>query len=296
MKPAMSCGAEGVAICYNHRDIETAFGRSYRRVNRLGGYNDQLLIESFLSGRQFVVNTVSVAGEHYVTDAWHLNLCPVAGSAFVPKDLHLLDPASPHGVQLIEFTHAVLDALGIQNGAAQTDIKLTRNGPALIGVGAHLMSVSMHRGAHCTAALPTQASVLAESVASGPDIWRGTFGNKHYKLRKHMAKVFFSFDEPGVVRSIAGLARLQRLSSFQAHDRPLAPGDPVSRTADMLGRGGIVHLVHEDREQIAHDMQMIREWESGGELYDVATPDSAEPLLPRALLRNLAEAVSRPKT
>lgn len=293
VKPTASTDADGVTICYDARDIAHAFEKAHRRRNRLGTMNELLLLQSFLSGRQLVVNTVSVGGSHYVTDAWHMTFSPLAAAAIVPKELTLLDPSGQQGDRAFAFTRQVLDALGIENGAAHTEIKWTRNGPALIETGAHLMPVSMHRGAHCCADLPTQAGVLANSLTTPGEDWCRAFGNKHYRLRKHMTKLFFSFDDAGIVRSVAGLARLRKLPSFQAHVQPLAPGDRVWRTQDTLGCGGIVHLVHEDAEQIAHDVQTIREWESGGELYDIDTGSQPEALLPRALQTGWRSQIAR---
>jgi hypothetical protein len=45
----------------------------------------------------------------------------------------------------------------------------------------------------------------------------------------------------------------------------------VWRTSDSLFCGGVVYLVHENREQIHADIRQFREWEAAGELYAVAT-------------------------
>ena len=122
-------------------------------------------------------------------------------------------------------------------------------------------------------------------------IWLRALGANHYRFRKHMTQVFFSFDEEGVVRSTRGLAKLRGLASFQAHDRPLATGDRVSRTAGPHTMGGVVHLVHEDPDQVSYDLHTLREWESGGELYDIAGDDNGpEALIPRALSMQLVSS------
>jgi hypothetical protein len=237
---------------------------------------------------------VSVDGAHYVTDAWRMSVCPLSRNVIVPKELHLVDLDDDKGIQLLNSTFEVLASLGIENGPAQTDFKMTSAGPVLLECGAHLMAHSMHRGAYRSAALPTQAGVLAETLTRSRTEWKRKFGAQHYRLRKHMTQVFFTFDEEGTVRGVKGLDKLRKLASFQAHDRPLVPGDRVSRTAGLQATGGIVLLAHEDREQIAHDLQTLREWEIGGELYDIESDDqSSEALIPRALslkLRSPARA------
>ncbi|MEJ0035312.1 MAG: hypothetical protein WDO68_04410 [Gammaproteobacteria bacterium] len=283
VKRNAGCGAAGLRICYKPHQIDAAFAE-HSGILRESGHNEPLLLQSFAFGRQYVVNTVSRAGKHYVSDAWRRTLCSIAATAVVPKELYLLDPKSVPAAALFENTRRALDALGIRNGAARTELKWIRNGVTFLGTSSQLMNVSSHRGAHREAGLPAQSNVLAASLASSREEWDRNFGSRKYKLRKPMVKLFFSFDAPGVVQSVRGLARLQKLRSFQAHDGALAPGDTVWRTADTRGHGGVVHLVHAEAEQIARDIQTIREWESGGELYDVATEGSPEMLIPRALL------------
>lgn len=292
VKPAASSRADGVRICYTPADVARAFERSLHKINLLGTFNDRLLVQSFVSGRQFIVNTVSVDGQHYVTDAWRMNMCPLSRNVIVPKELQLVDlRRDNNGPALVRYTLDVLASLGIENGAAQTDIKCTRDGPVLIECGAHLMATSMDRRAYREAELPTQARVLADSLTLPRTEWRSRYAAEHYRFRNHMTQAFFSFDEEGVVRGVRGLARLRKLPSFQAHDRPLSVDDRVSRTAGLQAVGGIVHLVHEDAEQIANDLLTLREWESGGELYDIALRnDTPDMLIPRALSMKLARA------
>ncbi len=235
-------------------------------------------------GRRFILNTVSVSGQHYISDAWRMTVCPHSRNAIAPKELQLVDLEHGNGPHLADFTRAVLTALGIENGPAQTDVAWTRNGPMLIETGAHLMDISMDRRAHRAAVLPTQANVFAEALTLPSEESRWMFSGGHYQFRKHMAKVFFSFDEEGTVRGIRGLAKLRTLASFQAHDGPLVVADPVRRSDGLHADGGVIHLVHDSADQITHDVQTIREWESGGELYDVAGyEDTCESLIPRAL-------------
>jgi hypothetical protein len=221
-----------------------------------------------------------------------MNVCPLSRNVVVPKEFQLVDlRRDNNGPALVRYTLDVLASLGIQNGAAQTDIKCTRDGLVLIECGAHLMATSMDRRAYREAEIPTQARVLAESLTLPRTEWRSRFAAEHYRFCNHMTQVFLSFDEEGVVRSVRGLAKLRKLPSFQAHDRPLSVGDRVSRTAGLQAVGGIVHLVHEDPEQIASDLLTLREWESGGELYDVASrEDTPDMLIPRALSMKLARA------
>jgi biotin carboxylase len=270
VKPMTSAGSDGVTICNSHADIDAAFAKAFGRENFLGCFNERLLMQSFLSGPQYIVNTVSRHGRHYVTDAWHMTLSTERGSELVPQEAHLLDPRPPTANSLITYTLGVLKALGIENGAAHTELKWTTQGPALIETGARLMGAAMDRPSYCAAGMETQASIYATSLARSDGERSDLFQGRHYSLKRLMTKLLFSFEQAGEIRGVEGLARLRGLASFHAHYRPLAKGDKVWKTADTLACGGVVYLVHDDRSQIASDIEAIRAWEKRGELYDVA--------------------------
>jgi hypothetical protein len=288
IKPTRSAWGDGVSVCYNEADVELAFARAQRRRNRAGGVNDPVLVQSFLSGRQFLVNTVSVGGQHFITDAWQVALSSSAGAAIVPQEMNLLSPLLPNAPLLFHYVREVLTVLGVENCAAHTKIKWTTHGPALIETAVGLMRVAMDRASYCAAGLRTQAAVYAAALANPPSECDPLQRRGQYSLGKHMTKVFFTFDEPGEIASVKGLARLRTLRSFHAHYRPLSIGERVPKTVDTLPRGGVVYLVHESRDQITSDLETIREWERGGELYDINTDDDLDTFLQQGLLARLA--------
>ena len=235
-------------------------------MNIMGGYNDCLLLQSFLSGPQYIVNTVSHGGRHYVTDAWLMDV-RTEGQLVIPGGIDLIDPASPRAQALFEYTIAVLDAVGIENGAAHAELKWTEDGPALIKIGARLMGAAMDRQSYEAAGQETQAPIYSR-VLTGTDAERDAiFARRHYTRRRHMTKLLFIFDAAATVRDTKGLARLTTLPSFHAHYRPLSPGEPVWKTADWLACGGVMYLIHDDSNRIAADIAEIRNLERCGALY-----------------------------
>lgn len=271
VKPLASAGSDGVSICHDHADIEAAFANALGREALLGGVNEHLLLQSFLPGPQFIVNTVSWNGRHRVTDAWSM-ITAVRGRDVVPGGIQLLDPATPEAEALILYTLRVLDALGIENGPAHTELKMTPQGPALIETGARLMGAAMDEPSYAAAGLRTQANVFAGVLAGEAE---AGFDEECYRLRRPMTKLLFNFDRHGEIRGTEGLGRLRELPSFHAHYRPLSRGARVWRTADWLACGGMVYLIHDDPSAIEADISRIRRWERRGELYAVAEPATA---------------------
>jgi biotin carboxylase len=275
IKPMASAGSDGLAICRSHADINDAFAKAFGKENFMGCFNDRLLVQSYLPGPQFIVNTVSWQGRHYVTDVWAQTETR-AGTAIIPNGINLLDPTEPTAKELIAYTLGVLAALGIENGPAHTELKLTPEGPALIETGARLMGAAMDEPSYHSAGTRTQANVWA-GVLAGTDAERETlFAKGHYRRERHMTKLLFNFQGDAVVRRTDGLRRLSALASFDAHYRPLAEGARVWKTADWLACGGVIYLVHDDEKQIAGDIAEIRNLERRGELYGLETTPASE--------------------
>jgi hypothetical protein len=271
VKPMLSANSDGVVICHDHADIDHAFAQALYRENLLGCFNDRLVIQSYLAGPQFIVNTVSRGGRHCVTDAWYVAYRAVPGGSVAAESMTLLDPSLALSRVLFDYTLEALSALGFENGAAHSELRMTRQGPALIETGACLMGGAMDPDSYRTAGLPTQASRYADVLTLGVDENDSAAGSRGYAFKRHLAKVFFVFSMAGEVRGTRGLSKLKMLSSFHAHYRALEKGARVWRTSDSLFCGGVVYLVHENREQIHADIRQFREWEAAGELYAVAT-------------------------
>src|SRR5262249_51314748 len=207
VRPLASAGWDGVAICRSHGDIDVAFRRSFGRENFMGGFNDHMLLQSYLAGPQFIVNTVSWDGRHYVTDVWSMILS-VEGRDVVPGGIHLLDPRGPKAEGLIRYTLEVLDALGIENGAAHTELKWTPEGPAPTEPGAGLRGAGVDAPSSAAAGRRSQANVFAGLLDGSAESRDLLFARKTYGLRRHMTKLLFNFQADGKVRSTGGLARL----------------------------------------------------------------------------------------
>ncbi|MDQ7975972.1 ATP-grasp domain-containing protein [Paraburkholderia sp. SARCC-3016] len=267
VKPLLSAGSDGVVFCYDHMDIDRAVHAALYRDNLLGGFNDSLVIQSYLEGPQYIVNTVSENGMHRVTDAWHVDYRNVRGASNAMCSMTLLDPRAPKIAALFDYTKRAITALGIENGPAHSELRLTEAGPALIETGARLMGGMMNAPSYAVAGLPTQASCFADQLVAR---YRNEpAGRDTYERPRHFAKVFFVFGEGGHVASTHGLHRLAKLPSFHAHYRPLEPGARVWRSSDSLFCGGVVYLIHDDPMQIRMDIAQFRAWEAAHALYAI---------------------------
>lgn len=191
VKPLDSTGSDGVSVCGNRDDALRAFDRLIGRVNRLGGTNDEVLLQEFLQGRQYFVNSVSWQGEHFVTDIWRHDRRQGEHGRYLFENMTLQPSSGARELALAAYTLKVLDALGLRFGAAHCEVMWTGGGPVLIEANARLMGASIERQVLHRALGYTQAQVLAEVLAD-PGSFRRRAGT-HYELREHVAEASFVF-------------------------------------------------------------------------------------------------------
>lgn len=270
VKPLDSAGSDNVTICRSLDEVRAACRRAFGAHTVFAQPNRELIVQSWLDGVQYIVNTVSRDGRHFMTDAWRTNIRLLPGYAMVMEDFELLDPASELASHLLSYTFDALDALGIVNGTAHSELKWTTRGPALIETGARLMGAAMDRDSYAAAGLKTQSIYHALDLMRPETMNELRSRSDRYARGRHVAKVFFAFAGDGVITSVDGLKRLNTLPTFHAIYRTLPAGTRVHLTTDSTGWGGAIYLVHDDPELIKRDREQIREWDEAGLLYDVA--------------------------
>jgi hypothetical protein len=226
------------------------------------------------SNPQYIVNTVSQGGRHFITDGWRLllGIRPANGV----EGFELLNPALPTSDDVMTYTLRVLENLGILNGAAHIQLRGTQNGPVMIGAAAGLMELPAGERAYRDAGIRSQTEVYAQ-VLAGSDVERtAIFDAGRYRPTRQMTKLLFRFESTVRIVSVAGLGRLRLLPSFHSHDLPLRPGDLVRSETSWAAPGGAVYLVHDNRRQISADVRQFRVWESRRELYDTVTVSAGD--------------------
>ena len=135
VKPIQSAGSDDVFKCCSEEEVRAAFEAIDQTVNGLGVVNEGALVQEFLDGPEFVVDSVSRDGVHKVTAIWEYDKRAVNGANFVYFGMHLVAGAGAVADALIVYSDAVLDALGIVNGPGHMEVKMTSTGPCLVEVG-----------------------------------------------------------------------------------------------------------------------------------------------------------------
>ena len=124
VKPVEGAGSDGVSICNAKDEVRAAYRAFEGTKNVLGLDNYAVLLQEFLHGTEYVVDTVSRDGIHKVVAIWRYDKRDYHGSPVVYHGMRLLNLESNPELHaaMVEYTCKVLDALGIQNGAMHSEV------------------------------------------------------------------------------------------------------------------------------------------------------------------------------
>ncbi len=80
IKPVASAGSDGVYLCRSVEEVRSHFDELLGEVSHYGGLNRSLLLQEFLSGDEYVIDTVSLDGVHKCSAVWRYKKLPLNGT------------------------------------------------------------------------------------------------------------------------------------------------------------------------------------------------------------------------
>lgn len=265
VKPVDSAGSDNVFICANVAELSEAYCCIKDDVNLMMNKNVCVLLQEYISGFEYAVNTVSHSGVHWVTDIWADSKQLVQQGRRKAYDTkRLLDPCSDDVESIVRYTRQVLDALGIAYGPAHTELIVTPAGPLLLETGARIsgaINPSVLKAATGTdqVEMTVHCYLNPAKMHESPTV---------YKRKRNACCVFLFVTTAGFLHQARIEAFLRTLPSFADVVFRLLDGSRVTPSADVSSSPGTCFLIHESKHQIEQDRLAFRAWEmtcySGG--------------------------------
>ncbi|MEW9547895.1 hypothetical protein [Nonomuraea sp. NPDC050783] len=252
LKPPSSSAATNVFVCENAREAAAAFATITGRPDLYGRRFDTVVAEEYLDGAEFFVNLLHAGGPGELISAARYDKLRRAGRPSVYRNFASLPLDDPAVVAALPYVRAANQALEVRYGINDTEYKLTSRGPRAIEVNNRLPgggTAEMIRA--CTGRSPFQDNIrifLGERPAAG-----------RYRFHRHYNVCCLINDTPGRVTGYRGLAEIEALPSYEGARIVARPGGHWPRTVDMATAWGLVRLVHEDREQLRRDAEIVHE-------------------------------------
>jgi len=291
LKPRRSAATDGVRMCNSLEDAREKFEYILTRKTIFGDDNTDALIQEFMVGIEYVIDTVSCHGEHKVVAIWEYTKVPENGSEFVYHHMHL-HADGPRERKLADYVFACLDALGIKEGAGHIEVMwLTdEDAPCLVEAGARPHGAGGNFPAMTTPVYGyNQLEVMLDAIIDPSSFAK--YPSIPVSLNGLGVQYFFVHHAEGVLESI-DFSLLEGLQSYLGCDWHYKVGGPIGKTVDMCSATGIVRLAHYDRAVVEREVAYLRVAEK--RMFNIsplpATPqnDTAKSFPPVALNENVA--------
>ncbi len=143
VKPINSGGTEDVFVCENEKQLSQSFQAIMGKKNCLGLINKEILVQEFLEGTEFIVNTTSFGKKHYVTDIWKSEKVSIGEHNFIYDRTILMESKGVIQNSLIKYNSDVLEALEFKFGHCHNEIMMTDRGPVLVEMNPRISGGSL---------------------------------------------------------------------------------------------------------------------------------------------------------
>jgi hypothetical protein len=215
--------------------------------------NSQAMVQSYLDGVEYVVDTVSANGRRYVCAVWEYEKITTPAGRRIYDKVILRDPMP----DLIDYVDTVLDALNIRHGPAHAEVIVTESGPVLVEIAARLnggMEPTFQD--RCVGANQADLTALAYARPASFDL---EFGGRVYRKRADAIVHHTSTRLDGVVESVdqGVLDTIAALPTVHLVTAKLGPGRRIRPTVDLPTSPLRVYLIDGEPSRLAEDYRTI---------------------------------------
>ncbi len=263
VKPAASAGSDNVHVCANREEALAAVDTVLQANNLFGAKNSHALVQEFLDGQEWVVDTVSCDGVCLVTNVTKYKKVRNAHGKIVYRQSAFLAPDDAAHGELIRYVKRVVAALGIRFGAAHVELIETARGPVLVEVNARMHggdAVSVLRNY----APYTQLELSVDAHIAPADFQLKAVQSMVYS--QHVVAHFLISRVAGRVNSVIDEKRLAEIRSVVSSHMP-SLGAQLVVTDSLTSAPGYLWLANEKQADLVDDQNTLIAWEEDGLLY-----------------------------
>ena len=235
VKPADNSGSRGVDLLKEDADLDIAY--DYTVHYSRGG---EIVVEEFMEGPEVSVETLAVDGDVHViqiTDKL------TTGAPYFVEMGH--SQPSQHSEEtrkrIAEVAVAANKAIGIQNGPSHTEIKVTKDGPKIVELGARL-------GGDCITTHLVPLSTGVNMVECSIRIALGEKPDLEPKWNKGSA-IRYVKTGIGTVKEIKGVDDAEKINGVVQVSIVHGVGEQVGEIKSSVDRTGFVVAQAEDAQK-----------------------------------------------
>lgn len=266
LKPLESAGSDNIWFCYDFNIVGKAFEKIINDVNKMGIKNESVLVQEFLDGTEYVVNTVSSNGEHVISEIVKYKKVKTEDNGILYDIDELQSSDSEIYSIMSQYINRVLNVLGVKYGPCHAEVMLTENKiPKLVEIGSRTDGILRPDVSSVTTGLG-QIKLTALAYADTEEFKK--YLTCPYLIKNNTINVALISHVEGTLQSLPHIEFIKSLPSFFLINLSVAVGEKIDKTKDVFSQPGTIYLVHESMDVIMQDYYKIRYYEKNG-LYKV---------------------------
>ncbi|WP_428241751.1 ATP-grasp domain-containing protein [Gynuella sp.] len=260
LKPVESSGTDGVSVCADMNQLRHAFNMLFGADNQLNLPNSEVLLQPYIVGEEYVVDTVSMHGRHRLCAIWKMGKGQHNGGSAVCEFTELISLPDAQLAELQNYVFKCLDVLGIHYGAGHSELFLTARGWVLIETGARIHGAGFPVLSR-DALAQTQIDALVQCYLD-PDLFMAALSRPYRPLKALKIKELIAY-QSGNLKAVRAVSDIRARETFLACQLP-EQGTRISITRDVFTSPGWVALCHDDPEEVENDYQWLTQLEQRG--------------------------------
>lgn len=261
IKPSYSAGSSSIKICLNKDEMIANINALLDDYNCFGNENTELLVQEYIEGEEYIVNTVSSLGKHRVTLVWKYSKVKTSDGSVIYDIMETLDELSLGEAEMIEYAYKVADAIGIEYGPVHGEYMIDENGPVLIEVNCRPCGGTLAPEFLDRISAQHETDSILDAYLK-PKI----FNQKRTKPYRLFAKgVIKDFIVP--YDMVADSTSIHYISeNLESHYKTVfedmsLPGKSFVKTKDLFTSCGLIYLVNEDRHVLQKEIDYLHDIE-----------------------------------
>jgi biotin carboxylase len=232
VKPADNSGSRGVDLLKEDSDLDVAY--EYTVQYSRGG---EIVVEEFMEGPEVSVETLAIDGDVHVIQI--TDKLTTGAPYFVEMGHSQPSQLSEETKKIIaEVAISANNAIGIENGPSHTEIKVTKDGPKIVELGARL-------GGDCITTHLVPLSTGVNMVECSIRIALGEKPDLEPKWQKGSA-IRYLTTETGIVKEVKGVAEAESIPGVVQVSIVHGFGEKVGVIKSSVDRAGFIIAQAED--------------------------------------------------
>ncbi|MDR0857103.1 MAG: ATP-grasp domain-containing protein [Mycoplasmataceae bacterium] len=259
VKPSLGAGGANSYTIYTENNLTRVLEEIFSLKAGDKYLYDELLVQELIDGEEYVVNTYSENGIHYVSDVWKYVKAVTKTGAFIYRNTILLKGKSVVKEDCVKYAIDVLNALGFKEGPCHMEIKVDTKGPVLIECNWRTMGGSQFYDKPVCLGLSQNELYLTTALDN-----KWLYTNARNKLAEYeyycecldvMPQVY------GTVKKINIPHLLKKLKSFHTDVIFIKEGHKVIPAQSIDDDLGNLQFMSKDYETIKKDTELFTEIE-----------------------------------